>query len=87
MDLKPKFLPEHQLVDLVGGSLRGGHPVARVDELPRPGVGHALVGRPSLGEYLPAQDAIAPDVTEGSVLAIVQGFWRGPLDRDLFETV
>ena len=81
------FSPQHQLIHLVRRSLGCRHPVARVYELPGPGVGHALVGGASFRENLPGQHAVAPDITERGVLPVVESLGRRPLDGDLLETV
>merc|ERR1719270_2576291 len=54
---------KHQLIHFVWSGVWGWHPVARVNQFPCPGVCHPLVGSPSLGEDLPGQHSVTPNIT------------------------
>jgi hypothetical protein len=42
-----------------------------------------LIWSSAFGEYFPTEDAEAPDVAEGGILAVVQRFGCSPFDRNL----
>jgi hypothetical protein len=42
-----------------------------------------LIWSSAFGEYFPTEDAEAPDVAEGGILAVVQRFGCGPFNRNL----
>lgn len=46
-------------------------------------IGHVPIGTFPVGHDLPHHDSITPHVTRRGEFAILNGFWRCPLDGDL----
>ena len=61
--------------------------ITRADHLPGTRVGEACVRCAAPRENFPAEDSEAPDVAQGRVLAVVEGFGCRPLDGYLLHAV